>query len=213
MLRNIMKTTLLVVTLCTLGCSNPVFKPPVMEEYEQPYVLAPTYQALPVGVTQQNVQHKSDIVLIKQDAEYVYWTRSTLPLSMVKGVNEVLTHTDIIETPIVDTKQLVELGNEQNFPSRTCKKIFCDLENKNECGAIAWCGNDYCDKDKELSTVYDCSGEHCIAKYAKTVLLDSGDCTGTIFTIHPSCMGKGDQACVNHPELFHCNNLAQECKE
>jgi len=219
-------TSLLAVFLVT-GCSNAIYKPSAVEEYEHPYALSETHQALPVGVTQQVIEQRSDVVIIKQDAEFVYWTPTNPTLIMVNTKNSIEEEIEptIVKKPVINVnteEAALFFKAEENElakfiavdkPARTCKKIFCDEDKTDECGAIAWCGDDYCPKDKELDEVYDCSGEQCVARFVHNSILDYHSCSDPSLSIHPDCLGKGEQGCIGHQELFYCNNLSRECTE
>ena len=201
----------LVVLLIT-SCKSikPVYKPVIVKEYNQPFLLSEAYQASTTMVTELKVVNNSDVVQIKQEPEYVYWDSSLTAV--------VDKHSSA--TPLV--KKRVEKLNpfiieSLKSPAKViknvaCKKIYCDSEKAEECGAIAWCDGDFCEKDKKLAEFYDCSGKDCIAKYADMLVVDSSDCDDPLLLLHPSCLGKGDMSCAGHNELFYCNNIAKACK-
>jgi hypothetical protein len=210
------KVFLLVFSMFLSACSTvkPLPKPHPLTEYQHPYVIAPTHQVESVGVTQQVVENSSDVVLIQQGQEYVYWTSgvNTLRMSNEQAVDNIIEE-NVVEVVLEQAIQPFFVDETLVEPARTCKKIFCDDKNEEECGAIAWCDGDYCPKDKWLESVYDCSGDDCVAKFVQIGYVNLYDCDNEAMDIHPQCLGKGSQACVVHPELFYCNNLARECKE
>ncbi|GAA5132735.1 hypothetical protein [Thalassotalea piscium] len=213
----IIKHSLLITLTCSLfSCSNlkDIEKPAPFIEYQQPYVLSEAYQVESVGVTQLSIHQESDVATLEEGNEYVFW--SSTPNSIFSA-NEVVDDADIeVNSNIVkisDESDVSTKSDVQAIKPRTCKKIFCDIDKQEECGAISWCGDDWCDKDKRLKKTYDCTEESCTPKYVSLPFLDSRDCSTKGMELHPNCLGKGDQICVNHGELFYCNNLARECKE
>jgi hypothetical protein len=207
------------VSLILTGCAqkSPIYESHPSKEYEQPFGVAQAYQVKQVGVTEAVHKNNSDVVIVRDSQQYVFWDEKQA--LQQKDVKEKILKPDTKkQLAVFDSSELMnqEAKEEKKVtvntpPSPVCKKIFCDKSKSYECGAIAWCDGDYCQKDKWLDKFYDCSGDDCIARFAEMNAMNPQDCTEDPLTLSPECLGKGDPICVDHGELFYCNNLAKEC--